>query len=206
MSATRRSSSDLARACGWWPSERHRPAWRGPPSPRSASRLTGGVVAHPHRADLQGDWPPSLGFYGAGHPLPDEGSLRAGTAALDLLRDAGPDDIVVVLVSGGGSALFEALRPGVAIADLRGATEALQHAGADIVELNTVRRALSLIKGGGLARAAAPARVVALLLSDVVGDRLEAIASGPTVDSPTGPREALEVLERRQPWRRASRR
>lgn len=161
-------------------------------------RVTAGVVAHPHRANLQGDWPPSLVFYGAGHPLPDEGSLRAGAAALDLLRDAGPDDVVIVLVSGGGSALFESLRPGVAIADLRGATEALQHAGADIVELNTVRRTLSLVKGGGLARAAAPARVVALLLSDVVGDRLEAIASGPTVDSPTGAEDALKVLDRRR--------
>lgn len=161
-------------------------------------RLAGGVVAHPHGADLRGEWPASLRCHGAGHPLPDEGSLRAGGDALALLEDVSAPDVVLVLVSGGGSALFESLRPGVTLADLRAVTEALQQAGADIVELNTVRRALSLVKAGGLARVAAPARVATLLLSDVVGDHLEAIASGPTVASATGPAEALEVLARRR--------
>jgi hydroxypyruvate reductase len=84
----------------------------------------------------------------------------------------------------------------VTLATLRGVTDALQREGADIVDLNVVRRALSRVKGGGLARAAGAARVVTLLLSDVLGDRIEAIASGPTVGSPTGPEEALGVLER----------
>jgi len=158
------------------------------------SRLAGGVVAHPHGADAGGTWPPGLRRFAAGHPLPDEGSLDAGGAALEMLRDATGRDLVLVLVSGGGSALFESLRPGVALADLRRVTEALQHAGGDIVELNVVRRALSRVKGGGLSRAAGPARVAALLLSDVIGDPPEAIASGPTIESPTGPRHALEVL------------
>ena len=188
-----------------------RPAWRawlvafGKASPGMAraaiavlgTRLAGGIIAHPHRTDPGEGWPSSIRLHAAGHPLPDDGSLRAGAAALDLMHDAGPDDLVLVLVSGGGSALFESLRPGVALEDLRDVTQALQWGGADILELNTVRRALSRTKGGGLARAAAPARVVTLLLSDVVGDRLEAIASGPTIDSPTGPRDALAILEQR---------
>ena len=161
------------------------------------SRIAAGVVAHPHRAAPEEEWPRGIRPFAAGHPLPDEGSLRAGEAALEMLRETGPRDVVLLLVSGGGSALFESLRPGVTLAELRAVTEALQHAGADIVELNTVRRAFSRIKGGGLARAAAPARVVALLLSDVIGDRPEAIASGPAVESPTGPRDALDVLDRR---------
>ena len=160
------------------------------------SRISTGVVAHPHGIDPERDWPPGVLRFAAGHPLPDDESLRAGEAALEMLRHAGRGDVVVVLGSGGGSALFESLRPGVALADLRGVTEALQHAGADIMELNIVRRALSRIKGGGLARAASPARVVTLLLSDVIGDAIETIASGPTVDTPTGPREALDVLAR----------
>jgi hydroxypyruvate reductase len=160
-------------------------------------RVAAGVVAHPRALEAGRDWPPAVRCFPAGHPLPDEGSLRAGEAALALVERAEPEDVVLVLGSGGGSALFEALRPGVSLEDVRRLTEALQHGGADIVELNVVRRALSRLKGGGLARAAGPARVVTLLLSDVIGDPPEAIASGPTVESPTGTREALELLERR---------
>ena len=160
-------------------------------------RITAGVVAHPHGAGASELWPRGLLRFAAGHPLPDEGSLRAGQAALEMLQHPTPRDVVLVLVSGGGSALFESLRPGITLEDLRRITEALQHSGADIVELNVVRRALSRIKGGGLARAAVPARVVALIISDVVGDSIEAIASGPTVESPTGPADALVVLDQR---------
>jgi hydroxypyruvate reductase len=162
-------------------------------------RIAGGLIAHPRDLEPGVDWPAHILRFPAGHPLPDEGSLGAGEAALELMRSAAPRDLVLVLVSGGGSALFEALRPGVTLADLRHVTDALQRAGADIVELNTVRRALSRVKGGGLGRAAGRARVVTLLLSDVVGDRLEAIASGPTIESPTGPGDAVAVLERRAP-------
>lgn len=164
---------------------------------RLGDRVAGGVIAHPHSATRDPALPPSIVSFAAGHPLPDEGSLAAGEAALDLLARVPEGDVVVVLVSGGGSALFEALRPGVTLADLRALTGDLQRAGADIVELNTVRRGLSRIKGGGLARAAGGARLVALLLSDVIGDRVEAIASGPTVESPTTPADALAVLARR---------
>ena len=160
-------------------------------------RVAGGVIAHPHSVVRDAGLPPTITAFAAGHPLPDAGSLAAGEAALALLAQARPSDIVLVLVSGGGSALFEALRPGLTLADLRAVTADLQHAGADIVELNTVRRALSRTKGGGLATAAGEARMITLLLSDVIGDRVEAIASGPTVASPTSPADALAALARR---------
>jgi len=163
---------------------------------RLGDRVVGGVVAHPHGLSPGKGWPKGVRTVAAGHPLPDQGSLTAGEAALELLAGASPGDVALVLVSGGGSALFEALRSGVTLDGLRELTGALQHAGADIVDLNVVRRALSRTKGGGLARAAAPARVVSLLLSDVIGDPVASIASGPTVDSPTGPQDALDVLAR----------
>jgi hydroxypyruvate reductase len=160
-------------------------------------RISSGLIVHPHGAAEAMRWPGGVEGIAAGHPLPDAASLRAGDAALELVRACGERDLVLVLVSGGGSALFEALRPGLVLEEARAVTEALQHAGGEIVELNVVRRALSLVKGGGLARAAAPARIVTLVLSDVVGDHLDAIASGPTIESPTGPRDALAVLARR---------
>lgn len=164
---------------------------------RLGSRVETGVIAHPAAADPGAEWPAGIRPVGAGHPLPDAGSLAAGEAVERVVSGLGPRDVVLALVSGGGSALLERLRPGLGLDDLRAATEALMRSGADIRELNTVRRALSRLKGGGLLRLAAPARVVALLLSDVVGDDPAAIASGPVVPSPTGPAEALEVLARR---------
>jgi hydroxypyruvate reductase len=159
-------------------------------------RAARGIVAHPAGVDPGGAWPEGIRLVAAGHPLPDEGSLAAGRAALDLLAAARPGDVVLALLSGGGSALLEAPRPGVRLDDLRRVTLRLQRAGVDIIEINTVRRALSRLKGGGLARAAGPARVVSLLLSDVVGDDPAAIASGPTVASPTGAAEARTILAR----------
>jgi hydroxypyruvate reductase len=162
------------------------------------SRLAGGVVAYSRGTDPGEEWPASIRLVAGRHPLPDRGSLVAGARVIEMLGSVAAEDVVLVLVSGGGSAVMEALQPGVGLGDLRSATRLLQRAGADIGELNTVRRALSRLKGGGIARLARPARLVSLLLSDVVGDRLETIASGPTVPSPTGPREALQVLERRR--------
>ncbi len=163
-------------------------------------RIAGGVVAHPREAPRASSeprpWPASVELTPAGHPLPDAGSLAAGEAVKHLLVDTRSEDIVLVLLSGGASSLLELPRPGLSLAALRRATQGLQESGADIVELNTVRRALSLVKGGGVARLAAPARVATLALSDVLGDRPEAIGSGPSVPSPTGAREALAVLER----------
>jgi hydroxypyruvate reductase len=160
-------------------------------------RVAGGVVVFPRGSGAGGGWPAGIALVAAGHPLPDEGSLSAGEAVLEQVGRARAGDVVVVLVSGGGSALLEAPRQGVTLVELQRVTHALQRSGADIVELNTVRRALSRIKGGGLARAAGSAHVATLALSDVVGDPLGAIASGPTVPSDTGPEDALAVLAAR---------
>ena len=160
-------------------------------------RVDRGLIVHPQGLDPGTGWPAGIRTVAAAHPLPDQGSLAAGDAAIAMLADTREDDLVLVLISGGGSALFESLQPGISLDDLQGITRALQRSGADIVELNTVRRAMSRLKGGGLARLAAPAQVVALMLSDVMGDRPEAIASGPTTPSPTGPADALRILEAR---------
>jgi hydroxypyruvate reductase len=164
------------------------------------ARLVAGVVVHPHGAPggaVGRSWPPAVRLLGAGHPLPDASSVAAGEAVGELLRGARDDERVLLLLSGGASALMELPLAGVSLADLRRTTAALQRAGADIDELNVVRRSLSQLKGGGLARLAAPAPVVTLAISDVVGDRPEAIGSGPSVPSPTGAAEALAVIERR---------
>lgn len=165
-------------------------------------RIDGGVVVHPHEAPAapgeSATLPGRLLRIAAAHPLPDDCSLAAGAAVGQLLADPRPEDLLLVLLSGGASSLLESLPPGFPLAAMREATAVLQRAGADIEELNVVRRALSRIKGGGLARWAAPARVVTLAISDVLGDRPEAIGSGPTVSSSTGAREAIEVLERRR--------
>jgi len=133
----------------------------------------------------------------AGHPVPDARGVRAAARLLELARAAGPDDLVLVLVSGGGSALAVAPAPPVTLEDKQAVTRLLLAAGATIDELNAVRKHLSLLKGGQLARAAAPAPVLALILSDVVGDRVDVVASGPTAPDPTTFADALAVLERR---------
>jgi len=150
------------------------------------------------------DPPDRVRFILAEHPIPGPGSLRAGQAAAELLAAVRETDLAVVLVSGGGSALMELPLPGIGLQDLRSLNRQLLASGADIAEINRVRRALSQIKAGGLARLARPARVVALILSDVVGDRLSLVASGPTVLVGRDPAGARQVLERRGLWLSAS--
>ena len=133
----------------------------------------------------------------AGHPVPDERGLAAASAVEALAHGLGPRDLLLVLLSGGASALLPAPVPGVSLAEKAALTRQLLHAGAAIGEINTVRKHLSRLKGGGLARAAGGARVACLVLSDVVGDDLSTIASGPTVPDPTTYADALEVLGRR---------
>ena len=130
-----------------------------------------------------------------GHPVPTSGSLAAGRRALDVAGATGPDDVLVVLLSGGASALLESPADGVSLADLQATTARLLRAGADISALNAVRKHLSRVKGGRLA-SACPGRTVALIVSDVVGDDLAVIASGPTVADPTTYGDALAVLDR----------
>lgn len=136
----------------------------------------------------------------AGHPVPDARGAQAAEAVLALARGLGRDDLLLVLLSGGASALLPAPVAGVRLEEKADLTGRLMRAGATIQELNTVRKHLSQIKGGGLARAAAPARVACLVLSDVVGDDLSTIASGPTVPDPTTYADAIDVLRRRGVW------
>jgi hydroxypyruvate reductase len=130
----------------------------------------------------------------AGHPVPDEAGQRAADEVEALARGLGAEDLLLLLLSGGASALLPAPAEGLTLDDKARTTTALLRAGASIGELNAVRKHLSRLKGGGLARTAAPARIACLALSDVVGDDPSTIASGPVVPDPTTYRTALEVL------------
>ncbi|MDP9370834.1 MAG: DUF4147 domain-containing protein [Chloroflexota bacterium] len=142
----------------------------------------------------EGERPKRVRVTEAAHPIPDERGVRATREVLDLVTGLGADDVVVALISGGGSALLEAPRPPVTLTDLATVTELLLRAGAPIDDLNAVRTPLSLVKGGGLRRAAGPATVITLLLSDVLGNDPRVIASGPTIPGDQHPERALEIL------------
>ena len=165
------------------------------------SRIGGGVVVSPPGAG--GEPPAGCRALTGGHPVPDAGSVAGGRAVLELAGGLGTDDHLLCLLSGGGSALMTLPPAGVSLADLRATTAALLRGGATIAELNAVRKHLDQLKGGRLARAAAPARTLGLVLSDVVGDPLDVIASGPLSPDPTTFADAVEVLRRRGVWRRA---
>ncbi|WP_428248634.1 glycerate kinase type-2 family protein [Ferrovibrio sp.] len=130
----------------------------------------------------------------ASHPVPDEPGMRGAAHMLELVQGLTPDDLVLCLVSGGGSALLALPAEGLTLADKQAVNQALLRSGANIAEMNCVRKHLSGIKGGRLALAAAPAPVVALLISDVPGDDPAVIASGPTVPDPTSFADARAVL------------
>jgi len=138
----------------------------------------------------------TIRIHEAGHPVPDDAGIAGGQAVLDHVRGLGSNDLVIVLISGGGSALTPAPVEGVTLAEKQALTKALLACGADIREMNTLRKHISRFKGGQLARAAQPARVVTLILSDIVGDPLDAIASGPTVPDPTTYADALGILDK----------
>jgi len=132
----------------------------------------------------------------ASHPVPDAAGEAAARRMIDLARSAGPDDLVLFLLSGGGSALLAAPAPGLTLADKQAVTRALLASGATIGEINCVRRHLSAIKGGRLAALAYPARLLTLAISDVPGDDPAAIASGPTVADPTTFADAGAIIEK----------
>jgi hydroxypyruvate reductase len=132
----------------------------------------------------------------AAHPVPDENGLAGTRQLVSLVEKAGERDLVICLLSGGGSALLIDAPPGCSLSDVQPFFGQLLASGADIAEMNTVRKHLSIVKGGGLARAAFPAQVVSLILSDVIGDPLDVIASGPTVADPTTFADALRIVEK----------
>ncbi|MGN0791827.1 MAG: glycerate kinase [Christensenellales bacterium] len=132
--------------------------------------------------------------YEAGHPVLDENSIKATDAVLDMVKDLGEGDTVVFLVSGGGSALFES--PLVDLEELQDINRQLLSSGADIVEMNTIRKRLSAVKGGKFALACAPARIVSVVLSDIIGDPLDMIASGPAYPDASTCADAIAIAEK----------
>ena len=163
---------------------------------KMGSLVTGGVAIAKRGCPAQAGKALSVRAFEAGHPLPDEAGLRATMEAVRLARTFDDETFLICLISGGGSALLVAPYTGVSLKEKQEATELLLKAGADIRELNAVRKHASLVKGGRLAEIAAPATIESLILSDVIGDPLDVIASGPTApDSPTYG-DALRVIEK----------
>jgi len=158
----------------------------------AAERLTGLAVArHGYARHLR-----EVRMIEAGHPIPDAAGLEAADHALALADSAGPDDLVLVLMSGGASANWIAPAEGISFEDKQTVTRALLRSGAAIGEINTVRKHLSRIKGGRLARHAHPAKLLTIAISDVPGDDPSAIGSGPTVPDPTTLADARAIIEK----------
>lgn len=155
-------------------------------------RLSDGVVITKY-AHSQGPIGP-FQIIEAGHPVPDENSVRAARAALALTSGLHAEDCVLLLLSGGGSALFEA--PRLPLSELEEITNQLLACGADIVEINTIRKRLSSVKGGRFAQHCLPARVYAVVLSDIVGDPLDMIASGPACPDSSTCADACAIAEK----------
>ena len=134
----------------------------------------------------------------AGHPIPDENSVRGADKALELVKDLTETDHVILLISGGGSALFEKPMEGAALEDIMDITNQLLGCGADIVEINVIRKHLSAVKGGRFASKCRKANIYAIVLSDVIGDRLDSIASGPAYSDSSTSKEALGIIDKYQ--------
>jgi len=156
-------------------------------------RLTDGVVTvkYGHLAPVS-----RVTIHEAAHPVPDEAGVRGAEALIRLAQQAGADDLIFCLLSGGGSALLPAPSPGITLEEKQRVTSLFLECGASIDEINTIRKHISRLKGGQLARLVAPATLITLVLSDVVGDRLDVIASGPTVPDQTTYQDCLEIVQR----------
>lgn len=156
------------------------------------SRIDDGIVITKYDHS-QGDLP-NIRIYEAGHPIPDENSFAATEKAIQLVSNLSPEDIVLFLISGGGSALFE--KPLVPKETLEDITKQLLASGADIVETNTIRKRLSAVKGGKFAKLCEPAQVFSVVLSDIIGDPLDMIASGPAYPDTSTSEQALEIVRK----------
>ena len=189
------------------------PPWLPPPPPGRTLVVGGGKAAASMAAAVEGHWPASAPLSGlvvtryrhglptrrievveASHPLPDGRGEAAALRMLEMAGALGTDDLLLVLISGGGSSLLAAPVDGVDLKALRRVTQALLHSGAAIQQINIVRKHLTRVAGGRLACAAGGARVVALMISDVAGDDPAYIASGPCTPDPTTARDALQIL------------
>jgi len=160
------------------------------------SEICEGVVAIPQQLTSKYNLLAKIKVLPSTHPIPSELSVKAAQEIVRIAEKANEEDLVLVLISGGGSALAELPRPGISINDLRETTEILLKSGASIEEINTVRKHLSLFKGGWLAKKIFPATTVSLIISDVVGDPVEFIASGPTAPDSTTFLDALEIIRK----------
>lgn len=138
----------------------------------------------------------NLEIYEAGHPIPDENSIRATKIVLELIEKLDDEYDILFLISGGGSALFEFPEEGITLEDLQNVTDQLLKSGADIREINAIRKRLSKVKGGKFAELVYPKKIYALVLSDVLGDRLDSIASGPSYKDLTTTDEVLSIIDR----------
>jgi hydroxypyruvate reductase len=156
-------------------------------------RITDGLVCvkYGHLAELS-----RVQLIEAAHPVPDDKGMAAAEAILDLVSKAGEEDLVLCLLSGGGSALLPLPVEGLSLEDKQETTRTLLACGASIHEINALRKHMSRVKGGGLARAAYPATLVSLILSDVIGDDLDVIASGPTVPDLSSFQDCMNILDR----------
>ena len=157
-------------------------------------RIEYGIVVTKY-AHSEGDIP-RFEIYEAGHPVSDENTLKATQKVLELTSNLTESDLVLFLVSGGGSALFEMPMEGIELEEIQFLNEQLLKSGANIVEINTVRKHLSKVKGGRFAQHVYPAKIVSLVLSDVLGDRLDSIASGPAYPDGTTSQQAIDVLRK----------
>lgn len=160
-------------------------------------RISDGLVVVKYGHDLpEGHRTRRIRVREGGHPVPDEAGAAAAADIVDMARRCGPDDLALCVFTGGASALTPALHPDIPLEDMRALTGLLLECGATIHEINTLRKHLSRFSGGGLAAAASPAAVLGLIVSDVVGDDLDVIASGPTVPDASTFADCLRVIEK----------
>ncbi|UCE95135.1 MAG: glycerate kinase [Candidatus Bathyarchaeota archaeon] len=162
------------------------------------NRITDGLVNVPY--DSGPYKTQKIRFQEANHPIPDNAGVKGAREIIDLVSKAGKNDLIICLISGGGSSLMPLPHSEITLDDKQRVTDDLLKSGATISEINTVRKHISEIKGGWLAKKAYPATVINLILSDVIGDRLEFIASGPTVPDSTKFSDAEEILKRYRIW------
>src|SRR5208283_5086240 len=158
--------------------------------------LLGGIIVTKYGHSVPGYRSSKIAIYEAGHPLPDENGLRATHEIMSLVKGSDKETIFICLISGGGSALLVAPFGDITLADKQNTTSLLLKAGADIYEVNTIRKHISAVKGGRLAEAVYPAAIISLILSDVIGDRPDTIASGPTAPDKTTYGDAFNVVRK----------
>jgi hydroxypyruvate reductase len=170
---------------------------------RLSGRITSGLinVKYGHSRPLK-----TIAVQEAGHPVPDRAGMNGSEQIMRLLEGTSKNDLVIVLISGGGSALLPLPAEGLELEDIQKTTQVLLEVGANIDEINTIRKHISRVKGGWLAKQAYPAAVVSLILSDVIGDHLESIASGPTAPDSSTFSDCLAVVEKFGIQRRIPRR